>query len=296
MEAVPAEEFSPLAQKERFFRGRREQVFVLVFVTIVTILVLVTVLFASYLQQANIQPAGGTIDQATWDISLVSPSNGSSTNVDLTLTSSIGNVRHYNGIRSYGLSNNRQKLVISNTNALTLVNLPDDAQAKLTPAFDYSGDEGQAISWTADDNYFALAVYKGQDTTDTHVVVYSATGEVFNDIKGTFASMQIEGNTIMFPVKFAPGRNLFIARVFKTDDKTYYASQSLTIDQLPIILRVYNLDGNTVKEMSVRDAATDGSQVVYFWDQAGTHLVYQVVPANQQVNYADDAAFTKVGV
>jgi hypothetical protein len=295
MEVTSVGEFTPApVAKFNFRNDSRAQLFTLGFVSLVTLLIVVMVLGASYLNQSNKQPEGATsIDDATWTISRVDPSGS---DFDLTLTSSIGNVRRYNGVRSYGLSNDRKILITSNNTALNIVSLPEDTRTKIAAPFDYAGDVGQAISWTADDKYFAMAVYKGQDVNDTHVVVYTKAGEVFKDVKDTFTTRAVTGGTALYPVKFSSSHNSFIARAYKSEDKDYYKSQNLTVDQLPAYLRVYNLEGQVNKELPVRDASTTGTTVVYFWDETGGYVLYRVMANNTEVNYADETQFVKVGI
>jgi len=297
MEVSPIGEFAaaPVA-KINFRNDSRAQLFTLAFVTLVTIMIVVMVLGASYLTQSNKPSDTATnISDATWTISRVDPST-SGTEFDLTLASSIGNVRRYNGVRSYGLSNSRRTLIISNNTALNIVSLPEDTRTKISAPFDYAGDVGQVISWTADDSHFAMPVYKAQDTTDTHVVVYTKEGAVFKDIKDTFTTHSTSAGTALYPVKFSFTSNSFIARAYKAEDKDYYKPQNLTVDQLPAFLRVYNLEGKVTKELPVRDASTSNNSVVYFWDQTGKFVVYRVVANDAPVNYADESQFVKVGI
>lgn len=279
----------------------RQQRLTFLFVFAVLSVILIVSLLAAYLVQSagktnDILNGTQTIDQAYWSISKVEPNpSGDKLGYTVTVKSSIGNLRNYSNVQSFGLSNDRRHLVISVASNMDIVNLADDVHTKVNIPFAYSGDLGNVISWAPQDKFAAIAVMKDQNVNDTHVVVFNAQGTIIQDIKGNFTYVNANGINQVYPAKFSPTADLIATRVFKTEDVTIYSggSQSYSVNQLPAYLAIYNAAGELRTEFPVRDADNANAKVIYIWSMDGNYIKFANIKGDAEVNYADDYLFTQ---
>ncbi len=293
-----SETVEPLPQQIAHMNKAQQRI-VFLFTFAVGVIVLIIALLAAYVLQSTGQESAilnspQNINQAYWTITKVSPNaNGDKVGYTVNVMSSIGNIRTYSNVQSYGLSNDRRHIVLSIASNMDIVNLADDVHTPVTMPFAYSGDLGNVISWSAQDKYFALTVMKNQDTNDTHLLIFTDKGALVKDVTGKFAYGTTAGMNATFPAKFSPTSNLLLARTYKTDDLAIYstATKPYTISQLPVYLNIYNLQAESRAEYPIRDADDTGANVIYTWSMDGNYIRYALVKGDKEINYADDYLF-----
>lgn len=263
--------------------------FVALAIVILCTLIAFAALLSSYVNTpgTNDVNVSDTLDTATWKIANIRATSGKQGSFDLSLKSSIGNLRTYEDIRAYGISSDRKKLAISSPQGLGIIDLPTNKSTLFDAPYTFDGDRGELIAWSADDRLFALPVIKTQGHS-THVLVFKNNGELLHDITAPLAYSPQAGTDVMYPVVFSPTRNVILVRSFQEDDT------SGVVSQRAVTLKVYDLEGNLTWESDIRGRDNSGSEVLYGWDQDGTHVQYAVVPAGKTINYADKFLFTQI--
>jgi hypothetical protein len=266
----------------------------------IVVIVIITAALATYVwqsdqQEADILNTPQNIDQAYWSINKVEPNpEGDKVGYTVSVMSSIGNIRRYSNVQSYGLSNDRRYIALSVASNLDIVDLGTDIHTKVNMPFAYSGDFGDVVTWSAQDKYIALAVMKDQNPDDTHLLVFTNKGDLVKDVSGKFTYGMEAGANKVFPARFAPGSELILTRTYKSDDLAVYSASSkpYTVEQLPAYLSIYNVQGEKRAEYPVRDADNTGTKVIYTWNMDGSAIKYAVVRGNKEINYADNYLFT----
>lgn len=278
---------------------------ILLFVTMILLIVIIMAMFSSYIEiiqrkedtSTNSQPT--TLDTAQWQIEKYQPSVEDQNLIDLQIKSSIGNLREYLGIRSFGLSNSRQKIVISNKSGLELIDLTTNTAKTIDSPFTYSGDLGDVISWSVDDKYFAFSVARNANPHDSHVLVFNEDGSLFKDISGNFAYYVRNGQAVMYHTRFSPTSALLLTRSYKLSDfGTGELDSTATnkVDLAPVYLHIYTATGEPIKEISVRDFVTISDSVTYLWNNDGESIKYLITQLSEEINFGDNNQFTNISV
>lgn len=266
-------------------------ILVLAFCIFVVVVLVVGILVNSYLDgfTSGKGPNGSdlpTLENANWKVRNVSASNGTE-GVKLELKSSVGNLRTYEGVKAYGISSTGKYLALTSSRGLEVVNLAENSTQAINTPFDITGDEGEIISWSFDDGYFAIPVFNNEDDTP-HLLVFSRNGTSVEDI-GTDLAYKRDGSKItMYPVLFSPQQNQILVRNFDETDTTV----SNTSDK-PVLLTVLDLKGKNLWEHEARGTSSD-TEVLYYWSADGKCVFFAVIPDNTVINYANKNLFTKV--
>lgn len=230
-----------------------------------------------------------TLNTAYWNITEVKQNADTPNTYDLNLESSIGNLRSYTGIRSFGLSNAGNKLATIKGDNFEIIDLAADTVATAPLPFSVGGDKAEVISWSFDDKYFALSTFNLTDNT-THILILSAVGEIHQDIKAQLAYKSFGGENVPYPVYFSPHNYYVLARTFEQDNNVAKVSQK------PVTLAIYKVDGRSIWEETVRGSVTDESELIYSWNSTGKQVAYAIVQADKPVNYANKHLFTQLKV
>lgn len=270
-------------------RNRRQKFFVFTFGLMISILVVAMAFLFSLIyrvQQAQLEQntRPGTLETAFWETSTLTPSLENPGHFDLTVISSIGNLRRYPNIRSFGISNGGQKLAISTDQSFSVVDLRDNSSTILDLPFAYVGDSGEALSWSDDDQYIAFTAISEPENPKSQLIIIKVDDASAKVISENFAYSGDRSNPILYPAKFSPLGKFILTRVFDGDHPQLAETSLIMYDTL----------GNLRKEIIVRAEVPQNDQIVYMWDDTGRYVYYLVTKTNKIVNYANLNQFIKV--
>ena len=230
-----------------------------------------------------------TLDSAYWQVVSTRQSTETASAYDIDLESSIGNLRTYTGVRSFGLSNDGKRLAAVKEDNFLVIDLAADTTQATSIPYGISGNKAASISWSFDDKYFALGAIKTEDGTQ-HILVVSAAGEVYQDIQAGLAYKEFSSEKVIYPVYFSPTNYHLLARKYEQDNG------AAKVSQMPVTLAIYQVDGRSIWEETIRGSALDSSELIYGWGGSGKQIVYATVAANTPVNFADQHLFTMLNV
>lgn len=272
------------------------------YITLLAMLVVILLTFTSYMAglltarvggQTETVSEGANLSNASWKISKITPDGAV---YDVELMSSIGNVRTYKALRSFGLSGDGMKFAAISSSGTDIINMSDESRLKFDPPFAFTGDNGDVIGWSADSKFFGMAVFKEEAPQGTHILVYGSDGKIVKDIEASVAYQMINNKPVPFPVKFSPASALMLARTYSTDDLTDETAISNEVQKVPAILRVYDTTGHVVKEIELANSLSESTAVIYQWGERGKTIQYLVQGKDMPVDYSRPGLFTKVGM
>ncbi len=230
-----------------------------------------------------------SLDNAFWRVIQSVPGEKKGI-VDITLQSSIGNLRVYETLRGYGISNSGQTLAATTAKGVEITKLSSDKTSTFDFPFLFKGEQEKAISWSHLDKYFALGILRVEENKP-EVIIFDADGNLKINFSADLAYQINDGLEYVYPVFFSPGKDWLLVRSYIPIDST-----GLTPDQMPVNLQVFDLTGNLIWEKEIRDTDQTGAEVAYFWDRDGKTVLYTLVPAGSVINYADKHLFTSIEV
>src|SRR5690606_621279 len=237
--------------------------------------------------------------QRFWHIDKAEPSESNGGLYKLTLISNAGNLRYYDNVRSYGLSQSREYLTLVSNESITTIKLIDEEQttAKL-PAQKFSSSFGDQVTWNYDNTSFALAVYTEDKTNQTKIWIFDLNGDLIKEIEANLP-VSMDKKTIE-PILFSKGGNFILARTYKALDaeEVKEDGSNYKVTELPIYLTVYDLNGDIIKEVMVRDYDEKGSTTVFYqWNlRDSTYLEYILHGRNEKIDPYQSYLFTKVKI
>lgn len=217
-------------------------------------------------QPVAVEDKSTNLDNAKWTIVSATPVAGK---FSLKLKSDIGNLKEINEVRSYAISNSGLELAISTAGGVKIVRLADGSAVEIAIPFAYTGDVGKAFSWSHDDAHIAIVVSELADATKKHLLTFTNAGEQVLDIQRNFAGP----GASLFPAKFSTHGNYLLTVVDESN------------------LVVFDALGDEV--VTISTAKQTNHSLFYFWDEENG-INYAVLSPNQEVNFSDEAAFTRV--
>ncbi len=241
----------------------------------------IRVWYANHREEKTI--TDGTLEDATWAVQTVIPSSTGDGTVSLTVVSSIGNIRTYSGVRSYGISNNGQTLAVSTDTNFKFIDLASNSEKALLLPFAYAGDRGEAISWSPTDEEIAIIVTNVTDGNIDLLMIIDRDGEEVARVKDDFAYFMQDGEKVYYPPKFSPTSKLVLTRTFEDEEKA--------ADLDPANLKIFNILGGLRKEIAVRDGVTKSDQIIYFWNTEGDTVLFSADPIGTEPNYSKEFEF-----
>lgn len=276
-------------------KGSDKIMLTLVFVMFITMLTIVVVLLAGLISR-DIQSSAtastdntNTLEAAGWIISKAEPTG---TTLKITATSSIGNVRTYENVRSFGMSNDGTRLALSTATDLNLIDMPTNTSTKVELPYAYYGDMGEQISWANDDTFFTIAGFKELTDDEGHILIFTAEGKLAQDIRTQIALTFVDGQKVAAKAKFSPDRKLIVVRTYNLED--HQIEPDVAIANLPAALTVFNLEGQPHETVYIGETA--GKQLIYTWGESSHKLRYLLTDGNNEINYASEQGFTLVGI
>lgn len=241
----------------------------------------------------SLETAKNQLTGRYWFIESVTPDETSST-FSLNMKSSVGNIRNYSGVLSYGLSKNGQLLAIHNNEGVFIVSLEDESKKSIkTPQDKFSGDLGEVINWNRNDSYFAIPVLV-PNPSHTEVWVYTDKGELYTSIAVNMPVSET-GKTIVEPAYFSNKTDVLLLRTYKQDDLDFIQEGATPYSKynLPIYLNTYSIQGKMIQEFNIRDYDDQGSNMVYMWDHDSNYIKYVIYTGNVP-DVTKDYLFTKL--
>ena len=241
----------------------------------------------------TLETAKDSLSSRYWFIEKITPDVASNT-FALDIKSNIGNVRNYSGILSYGISQTGQLLAIHNNEGVFIINLDDESKRNIkTPQDKFSGDFGEVIDWSKNDEYFAIPVVV-QNPTRTEVWVYTTKGELYTSISANIPVSE-SGRSVVEPVYFSNRSNILLLRTYKQDDLDFIQQGSAPYStySLPIYLNTYSIQGKMIQEFNIRDYDETGSNMIYMWDEDSNYIEYFIY-TNIVPDVTKDYLFTKL--
>jgi hypothetical protein len=267
----------------------RRNLFLVGFTILVLVLVVALSLTFSIIRWSQLNGGSQTLGDATWKIDSVVPSPKQDGTFTLTVQSSIGNIRRYAGVKSYGISNDGLTLALSTDSNFRFVNLPTDEARDITFSFSYGGDIGEAIAWSPEDEEVAMIVSKTSGgNLPVLIVIDVESGAVIAEATDSFYYEEVAGQRRYVPARFSPTAKLILTRTFEDKDKP------AGLD--PVNLKVYNLAGKLRKEIPVRDTISKADQITYTWSRDGEKVLFSANSIGTKINYAQEYQFTQVFV
>jgi hypothetical protein len=261
----------------------RQNLLLVIFPALILVLVvLISVTFSiqRYIAQTKNQP--NTLASASWEIEKVTTTGGSFV---LELQSSIGNLRRYSGLKSYGLSNDGKTLAVSTDAGIELIDLATEKSTPITLAFAFSGDFGEALSWSHDNQEIAFIASKNLSSSEANLIVINTKGEVISQALSSFSYSVASGSKVFFPAKFSPTNKVILTRTFDNQNNR---------DELdPAQLKLFNIAGTIRKEIPLRDAVPKLDQITYTWSRDGERVLYSINPVGSVVDYAKEYSFNQ---
>lgn len=237
-----------------------------------------------------------TLDEADpgvrfWSVESVTPIGNLYT---VSLVSNAGNLKTFQDIASFGLSNDRTLIVVNSGNEIKIINLNSEqiTLAKI-PSQQYAGNVGESISWKSDNSKFAMGIYTDSKAENEKVWIFKVDGSFESEIDTNLVS---EGGSIS-KVSYQPEGNLVMTKTYKISDSEDLKSDGASYlkSELPIYLTIYNENGELVDEIMARDFDTSQTDVFYKWDNNQDNLVdYLVYKKTDDVNPNQEFLFTKV--
>lgn len=237
----------------------------------------------SYLNENTITDNANTALTAKWHV--IKATVDAQGNYTLNLKSTIGSIREITKVRSYSISSNGQKVAISTGSGIQVINLINETTQDLTVPFPYNGDGGKAITWSHDDELLAVIVAKDQQIQNGTLLIYSKDGKIVKEISGKFTYNMNSRN--YYPAKFSFVGNYLIARTYKEATEPELGAAYLT---------VFDMQGNEVRQIKLRDAVSTPDQIVYSWAPKTVNIQYRITTVDEEVNMGDRSLFNEVSV
>lgn len=265
------------------------KVLMLAFCLFVVVVLVVGIFVNSYFDDIIYTPGGSVatpnLENAAWKVKSVAPATADS--YTLELKSSIGNLRTYEGVRSYGISATGKFMAMTSNRGLEVVNLADNSAQAINTPFDITGDLGEIISWSYNDDYFAIPVYNVTDSM-AHLLIFSQNGTSVKDYDTNIAYKRESEKITMYPALFSPKENYVLVRSFNDTD-----SSTSIVSNKAVILTAVNIEGKSVWETDARNSSTD-TELIYNWSADGKYVYSAVIANGAVINYANQNLFTKV--
>ena len=234
--------------------------------------------------------------QRFWFIDKVEPV-GSRYKIDLS--SNAGNLRTYENLVSFGLSRDREFIVLNTGNEIKIVKLIDQTSKNIEiPSQKFGGNVGDYISWDSEDQYFTMGVYTDDNQEAGSIWIFDTEGKLVKEIKSKLALDRDNSNKVS-PVIFSNTNTYLLARTYKETDYSDRKEDGskYNILELPIYLSVYNLEGEVIKEIMVRDFDMEKTNLFYTWDTKGIDTVaHYLYPQNGKLDINQDYLFTKIRI
>lgn len=236
--------------------------------------------------------------QRFWHVDKVEPSDAKDGLFKITLISNAGNLRYYDNVRSYGLSQSREYLTLVSNESISNIKLIDEAiTIAQIPAQKFSSSFGNQVTWNFDNSYYALAVYTDDDTSKTRIWIFDLEGNLVKEIQSSLV-VSTDKKSIE-PILFSKSSNFILSRTYKELDMEDIKEDGskYTIAELPIYLTVFNIEGATHKELMVRDYEVSNTTVFYQWNlRDPNYIEYIIHERNEMVDPYQTYLFTAVRI
>lgn len=241
----------------------------------------------------------GTVDNLYWKLDKIEPATENKGQFNITVGSNAGTIRNYKDLFSFGLSQDRQLLAVNSQRGLEIINLKEDTRTAVkVPGDQYSGDLENSITWSTDSKLFALSIINNKDVNDTRIWVFTKDGELQKEIKTTLPTYSGVRITVE-PVQFSKQGTMLLTRTYNVKDTedTKEDGSAYTVEELPIYLTVFDMNGTVVKNLMVRDYNLNKSTVYYTWDLKKERFIdYLVYSKGDSIDPTQDYLFTKVSI
>ena len=271
----------------------------MIFTTLIALLF--TVYFTAQLIKIDNEETNSTTDnqEIFWDIEMIQANIANPQNFNLTVMSNAGQLRSYEDLISFGLSKDGHSLAVNSTKGLEIITLNDDSRKLITPPLEqFAGDSGNAITWNFENKYFALSIVNTKNIADTRIWIFDNDGKLQKEIQ-THIPVRQSGKPIVESVQFSGSNNAILARTYKTVDslETKEDGTQYTQSELPVYLTVFDLNGQIIKDLMIRDFDVNGTQVYFGWDLKNPKLVkYGIFLNGETIDPSLEYKFTKISI
>lgn len=274
---------------------------IMIFITLIALLF--TVYFTAQLIKIDNEDTNSTSNpdnqEIFWDIEKIQANASNPQNFNLTVMSNAGQLRSYEDLVSFGLSKDGHKLAVNSTKGLEIVTLNDDSRKLITPPLEqFAGDSGNAITWNYENKYFALSIVNTKNIADTRIWIFDDEGKLQKEIQ-THIPVKQTDKPIVEAIHFSGSNNAILTRTYKTVDSLEVKEDGSQYAQyeLPVYLTVFDLNGQTIKDIMVRDFDVNDTQVYFGWDLKNPKLVkYGIFTKNETIDPSLEYKFTKVSI
>lgn len=273
----------------------------MIFTTLIALLF--TVYFTAQLIKIDNEDTNSTSNsnnqEIFWDIEMIQANTSNPQNFNLTVMSNAGQIRRYEDLVSFGLSKDGHNLAVNSTKGLEVISLNDDSRKLITPPLEqFAGDSGNAITWNFENKYFALSIVNTKNIADTRIWVFDNEGKLQKEIQ-THIPVKQSDKPIVEAVQFSGSNNAILARTYKAVDSLEVKEDGSQYTQyeLPVYLTVFDLNGQTIKDLMIRDFDVNGTQVYFGWDLKNPKLVkYGIFTKNETIDPSLEYRFTKISI
>lgn len=221
------------------------------------------------------------IATANWRIKEVLPNPDKPGTRNITLISSIGNLRSYPNVRAFGISRDGKLMATTTGDGAEVVDLATDIHTPISLPFAVSRDIGETITWSYNREYFALPVADAQTQEPYLILVNAQTQQVTAVPTPLFAGSD-------YPTLFNPNRNLLLTLI-------YDESENLLAnpEERSALLAIVDVTGKRIWERTIKTAKAPG-KITYRWDSTGDYVQYYVDTGNSAVNIYSEHLMAKV--
>lgn len=274
---------------------------IMIFITLIALLF--TVYFTAQLIKIDNEDTNSTSNpdnqEIFWDIEKIQANASNPQNFNLTVMSNAGQLRSYEDLVSFGLSKDGHKLAVNSTKGLEIVTLNDDSRKLITPPLEqFAGDSGNAITWNYENKYFALSIVNTKNIADTRIWIFDDEGKLQKEIQ-THIPVKQTDKPIVEAIHFSGSNNAILTRTYKAVDSLEVKEDGSQYAQyeLPVYLTVFDLNGQTIKDIMVRDFDVNDTQIYFGWDLKNPKLVkYGIFTKNETIDPSLEYKFTKVSI
>ncbi|BCX14316.1 MAG: hypothetical protein KatS3mg085_848 [Candidatus Dojkabacteria bacterium] len=236
-----------------------------------------------------------------WNIKQVSPNVDNPQHFDLLLESSSGAIKTYRDILSFGLSNSKTMLAIHLNNGIEIIDFINDSSKNVIFSEEsYVGDSGNSLSWSFDDNFIAFTAVNTSNINETRVWIISNDGSQIQSFQAPLISWQDEtGKVYVEKIEFSPFNNLLLARTFREEDRLLLNddNQEYQLTELPVLLTVYDIKGQVVENIEIRDYGSAKDKIYFSWvkDSPG-YIKYGVFGEDEEIDPNDMSKLTFIKI
>ncbi|RMD77089.1 hypothetical protein D6810_02050 [Candidatus Dojkabacteria bacterium] len=213
---------------------------------------------------------------------------------NIELVSDVGAVKIVEQVISYGISNNQDVFVAYTSGGLEIHDLNrNTVEQVIIEGKKLSKLAREGIAFSYDDKYFILAAGVEESRYGTQILVYSREGELVNKIDASIYYTE----TVSKPI-FSPNSNVFAIRTYVEEDLEFLKpdGSKYQLGELPINISIFNIFGEELKLINVRDYGSVNTELFLKWDSDNRYIKYVLFDNRNVPNLRNENIFNKISI